>query len=340
MKTKKILALLLSATMMVSALAGCGSSSTESTTETAEATTEVAEEAEEEEFVNTTVQEEIASSIVAEETDLTGEFTYWSSFTGDSQTWDQSRVDLFNELYADQGIYCDVQFVPDGAGVTNGKLLSAIAGGTAPDVFITDSPTAVYTYAANGSLEPLDEILDKVGINVDDFFEGCKDVIYYQDTAYLIPQDANVILLYYNPAIAEECGLDPDSPPTTIEELDAWGEAMTVQNDDGSYERFGFIPWLDSGADAFTVPYIYGCEIYDADTNELNLTEDQMVSYFEWIQSYAEKYDPEKISSFTSGLGGMFSPDHAFMTGKVAMTITGNWFTNALAIYAPDVEYR
>ncbi|MFI3214752.1 MAG: extracellular solute-binding protein, partial [Eubacteriales bacterium] len=39
-------------------------------------------------------------------------------------------------------------------------------------------------------------------------------------------------------------------------------------------------------------------------------------------------------------LGGMFSPDHAFMTGKVAMTITGNWFTNALAIYAPDVEYR
>ena len=36
----------------------------------------------------------------------------------------------------------------------------------------------------------------------------------------------------------------------------------------------------------------------------------------------------------------MFSPDHPYMTGKVGMTITGNWFSNALKIYAPDVPYR
>ena len=28
------------------------------------------------------------------------------------------------------------------------------------------------------------------------------------------------------------------------------------------------------------------------------------------------------------------------MTGKVGMTLTGNWFTNALKIYAPDVNYK
>ncbi len=28
------------------------------------------------------------------------------------------------------------------------------------------------------------------------------------------------------------------------------------------------------------------------------------------------------------------------MKGKVAMTITGNWFANALKIYAPDLEYK
>lgn len=32
--------------------------------------------------------------------------------------------------------------------------------------------------------------------------------------------------------------------------------------------------------------------------------------------------------------------DHPYMTGKVGMTITGNWFSNALKIYAPDVPYR
>lgn len=280
------------------------------------------------------------TTLQAEKTDLTGTFTYWSAFTGDSKTWDQSRVDLFNKLYADQGIHCDVQFVPDGAGVNNGKLLSAIAGGTAPDLFISDNPTSVYSYAANGSLQPLDASLKKVGLDVDEFFPGCKDVVFYKNTAYLIPQDANVILLYYNPDIVESVGLDPDTPPTTLKELNIWADKMTVKNDKGSYDRFGLIPWLDSGNDAFVLPYLFGCNIYDTETGKLDLTSDNMVEYLEWVRSYAKKYDPEKIQSVTSGLGGMFTPDHAFMTGKVAMTITGNWFANALRIYAPEAKYR
>lgn len=34
--------------------------------------------------------------------------------------------------------------------------------------------------------------------------------MYYNDVCYLIPQDTNVIMLYYNPEIAKECGLDPE----------------------------------------------------------------------------------------------------------------------------------
>lgn len=274
------------------------------------------------------------------DTDLEGTFTYWSAFTGDSATWDQTRVDAFNEAYADQNIQVEVQFVPDGAGISNGKLLSAIAGGTAPDVLVTDAPSAAYQYAAEGSFMELDDILAKVGLSVDDFFPGCKDVIYYNDQAYLIPQDSNVILLYYNPDIAAECGLDVDNPPQTLDELNAWMDAMTVIADDGSVERFGLVPWLDSGDDAWTVSYIFGATPYIAETGKLDLTSDAMVNYLTWVQEFAQKYDPTKINNFTSGLGAMFSPDHPFMTGKVGMTITGNWFSEALRQYAPDVNYR
>lgn len=269
---------------------------------------------------------------------VTGSFTYWSAFTGDSATWDQTRVDAFNEAYADLGISCEVQFVPDGGGISNGKLLSAIAGGTAPDLLITDAPTAAYQYAAEGSFMPLDDILGSVGLEVDSFFDGCKDVMYYDGNCYLVPQDTNVIMLYIRPDIAEECGLDLENPPKTIEELDQWAEAMTVAEGDG-YSRMGLIPWIDSGDDAFVVPFFFGADPYNVESNQLDLTSDNMVSYMEWIQSYASKYDPEKINAFSSGLGGMFSPDHPFMTGKVGMTITGNWFTGALKAYAPDVPY-
>ncbi len=280
--------------------------------------------------------------IEVEVTDIgkSGTFTYWSAFTGDSATWEQERVDAFNEAYADLGISVDVQYVPDGAGINNGKLLSAIAGGTAPDLLITDNPTSAYQYAAEGCFAPLDGILEDIELDVSDFYDGCKDVMYYDGTCYLVPQDTNVIMLYYRPDLAAEAGLDPDNPPTNVEELDAWADALTVQEDDGSYSRFGLIPWLDSGDDAFVLPFIFGADPYLADEGRIDLTSDQMVNYMTWIQSYAKKYDPEKINAFTSGLGGMFSPDHAFMTGKVAMTFTGNWFTEALRQYAPDVEYR
>ena len=85
----------------------------------------------------------------------------------------------------------------------------------------------------------LDAVLDEIDLDVSSFFEGCKDVMYYNDVCYLIPQDTNVIMLYYNPEIAKECGLDPENPPKTIEELDSWSDAMTVKAADGSYNRLG-----------------------------------------------------------------------------------------------------
>ena len=341
MKFKRLLALVTVTALTVATIVGCGSSSgtkeSASTSTTADAAEAIANA--------TTTTKTVSmgdSKIEVEVTDIgkSGTFTYWSAFTGDSAVWDQKRVDAFNEAYADLNIKCEVQFVPDGAGINNGKLLSAIAGGTAPDLLVTDNATSSYQYAAEGCFEPLDNILKAIDLDVSSFYDGCKDVMYYDNTCYLVPQDTNVILLYYNPDIATECVLDPAAPPTTLAELDKWAEAMTVQEADGTYSRFGLIPWLDSGADAFALPYIFGSDPYNAETGKIDLTSDKMIQYMDWVQSYAEKYDPEKINAFTSGLGGMFSPDHAFMTGKVGMTFTGNWFSNALKIYAPDVKFE
>lgn len=348
--TKKVLAAVLTGAMVM-ALVGCGSADAaadqpQAATETEQPAVETAEAAAEVSVATTesnTTTKTVSMGdrqIDVEVTDIgiQGSFTYWSAFTGDSATWDQERIDAFNEAYKDLGITCEVQFVPDGAGINNGKLLSAIAGGTAPDLLITDNPTSAYQYVAEGSFMALNEVLKQIDLDVDSFYDGCKDVMYYNDQCYLIPQDTNVIMLYFRPDIAKECGLDIDNPPTTLEELDAWADAMTVADGD-NYSRMGIIPWLDSGDDAFVLPFFFGADPYDKANNKINLTSDNMVNYMAWVQSYAKKYDPEKINAFSSGLGGMFSPDHPFMTGKVGMTITGNWFTGALKAYAPDVEY-
>lgn len=237
------------------------------------------------------------NDVEVEVTDIgkTGTFTFWSAYTGDSAIWEQKRVDAFNEAYADLGIKCDLQFVPDGAGINNGKLLSAIAGGTAPDLIVTDNSISCYQYAAEGSFMGLDAVLDEIDLDVSSFFEGCKDVMYYNDVCYLIPQDTNVIMLYYNPEIAKECGLDPENPPKTIEELDSWSDAMTVKAADGSYNRLGIVPWLDSGNEAFILPYLFGADPYDKTTGKVDLTSDKMLNYMAWIQGYAKNMIRKKL---------------------------------------------
>lgn len=269
---------------------------------------------------------------------LSGSFTYWSCFSGDSAIWDEGRVKSYMEAYPD--IKVDLQFVPDAAGIKNGKLLSAIAGGTAPDVICADDYSSSYSFAANGSFEPWDPYLEAMEINKEDFMPGYQTLMDYEGSTYLLPQDSNVLFLFYNPDDFLAAGLDPENPPKTIEELDAAAEKLTVKDASGAYTRFGFIPWVDNGGDAFVQPFMWGSEIYNKEINKLNITDDPMINLYTWMRSYAEKYDPAKINSFTSGFGGMFSPDHPFMTGKVSMTITGNWFTNCLKIYAPDVNWR
>lgn len=278
-----------------------------------------------------------SASAEGADSQLSGTLEYWSCYSGASAEWEQWRVNTYNEMYADQGLHVDLQFVPDRAGISNGKLLSAIASGTAPDLIVCDYAPDAYSYAANGAFEPLDQYLEGAGINADEFFPGVKDVMLYKGDTYLIPQDGNVFMLYYNVDLVTAAGLDPDNPPKTIDELDAWAEALTVVDADGNYERLGFIPWQDhAGSEAWTMPFFFGVNVYDTDTNKLDITSQQMVNYLEWIRNYANEYGIDKINAITSNAGGRSTPDHPFYTEKVAMTITLNSFTNLMRMYGPE----
>ena len=268
--------------------------------------------------------------------EVTGEFLYWSCFTGDSATWDEGRVNDFMDEHP--GITIDYQAVPDAAGISNGKLLSALAAGNGPDLIIADSPQSAYAFAGQNSFVAWDPYMEYIGLTLDDFSAGYHELMQLDGEIMLIPNDSNTIMLFVRNDYMEEAGLDPANPPKNLEELDAWADAMTVKDGD-NVTRYGFIPWLDSGDDPFTFAYICGATLFDAETQEFVLTDDTTVEFYTWMQEYANRYDPEKIDSFTSSAGGQFTPDHPMMTGSLAMTICGNWFTNSMTQYAPDVEY-
>ncbi|MDR0497813.1 MAG: extracellular solute-binding protein [Treponema sp.] len=277
--------------------------------------------------------------ITAEELEkATGDVLYWSCFGGDSMIWENWRVGEFKKLYP--GVNINVQSVPESAGMTNGQLLAAIAGRNPPDVLVADNFVAAYGFAGQGAFEPWDPYLDAIGLSFNDFLPGFRGLMQYNGQTFLLPQDSNVIMLYLNTDMIRAAGLDINRYPTNLVELADWAEKLTVRDSSGRITRYGFIPWLDYPGEAPTTwPFMFGAEIYDPATNKLELTDPRIVASFQWLREWAQKYDPVAIRGFTQTAGGFFSPDHLFFQDKLAMTITGNWVTNAIRIYAPQVNY-
>ena len=274
----------------------------------------------------------------AELESATGDLIYWSCFGGDSMIWENWRVDEFRKLYP--GVNITVQSVPDSAGMTSGILMAAIAGGTAPDVLVADNFVAAYGFASQGAFTSWDPYLDAMGLSFDEFLPGFRGLMQYNGQTFLLPQDSNVIMLFINTDMTREAGLDIANYPRNLVELAEWSEILTRRDAAGRITRYGFIPWLDySGESPTTWPYMFGAEIYDPVTNQLELTDPRIVASYQWLREWAQVYDPVAIRGFTQTAGGFFSPDHLFFQDRLAMTVTGNWVTNAIRIYAPQVNY-
>jgi len=331
---KKVLLFMLMAVFIISiTLTGCGQSAAPSAGQTT--AKEEAKPAEQSKAEQPKAEESKKENSASADTKS---IVYWNSWGGDSQKWDTWRVGEF--LKDNPGYKVETVYVQPDGGIQNGKLLAAIAGGTPPDVVCSSTPIPLYGYAAQGSLENWDKYVDELGFSEKDVFPGFVPLMKYKGHTYLMPQDSNVIMLYMNNKMFRDAGLDPNNAPKTIDELDALAEKLSVVKN-GKIERFGFIPWVDSGGDddPFLWPWLFGAKICDPDNNKILIADDAMANVYRWMGKYAQKYNPTKIKSFVSGFGGLFTPDHPFMTGKLAMTVVGNWFTNALRIYAPKVEY-
>jgi len=92
-----------------------------------------------------------------------------------------------------------------------------LAGGSLPDVFtvpFTDSKTLL----ENGQLMDVTDEVEELGY-ADKFNPVIFDAVKDGDRVYGFPRQAYAMGLHYNRTLFEQAGLDPDSPPTTWDEV-------------------------------------------------------------------------------------------------------------------------
>jgi multiple sugar transport system substrate-binding protein len=221
---------------------------------------------------------------------------------------------------------------------TNAKLFTAIASGKPPDVSWVDGPQ-VSEWAARGALEALDELIAAGGIKPEDYWAPSWTQCVYQGKVWALTYSSDPNFgFFWNKDIFEEAGLDPEKPPETIDEMTEMGE--TIAKVEGNrIDRLGFIPWnvYGSANSMVTWGWAFGGEFFEPETNKVTADHPNNVKALEWMTSYAEKYDPTKISGFVAGFGT--GAQHPFLVGKLAMAPLGPWELTNINQYAPDLNY-
>lgn len=106
------------------------------------------------------------------------------------------------------------------------KAQTSARSGDGPDLAVLLT-TDLYTLTDNDLIIPLDQLDDDLSWTEDRFYPAFLDSGKAKDELWSLPFQRSTIVQYYNKDLFAEAGLDPETPPTTWDELE--DAARTIQ---------------------------------------------------------------------------------------------------------------
>lgn len=246
-----------------------------------------------------------------------GELSYWSLFTGGDGEWFDQIVDDYNATGPANKIK-SIWLVWDDYYT---KLQTAVATGNGPDTGASHV-SKLYELAESGAIEPLDDYLAEMGVNLADYYEQASiDAVTINGSIYAIPLDTHCEVMYYNLDLLEEAGISEDDVKGISSAADF--EALLKLCKDNLPEDVSPLSLTNGGDDPFRIWYatyfqMGGSDFTNADGTELTLDEDKAKAAMEWVKSL---FDNGYI------LPGIDDHSALFQGGKAAFLFAGTWVT-------------
>lgn len=205
------------------------------------------------------------------------------------------------------------------------KVLTAFAGGTAPDVLdFQDEP--FIGFAKRGVFMDIGPLMEKFPIvNPEDLFPHAMEMFLYNGKQYAMPIAGGPITVFYNKTLFEKAGLNYPTYSWTINDcLEGWKKLTQDIDNDGRIDQFGtsmttgwvyFMPWLFMHGTRFLspIPYVQGVT-----RSAINCPEG--IEALQWWQDLRWKHNLTPTPAQEGLLGAEW-----FKTGRVASTVTGPW---------------
>ena len=254
--------------------------------------------------------------------------TYWHGWAVEHEKAAmEAAVDLFNKSHPN----IKVEAV---SGKTNDQVLTAISGGTPPDVWSLWSTATLAQWAASGFIMDLTDLVATTGLKEDTLYPAAPQISKYKGSWYGLPIEIDAAAVYYNKDIFKESGYDPEKPPQTLEELFAMAKKMTKLDDAGNIVQLGFSEY----ALAEHIAYMYGGSWWNSTSGQPTANLPANIEAWTVMKDWYATFGAEKVSTFNSQqadnpLGSLF------IAGKVAIALDGDWVTNFPSRFNPNMKW-
>jgi len=260
-------------------------------------------------------------------------YMYWGT---EQEAAVKAQVEAFKQVAP--GITVDAQLVPWDQYWD--KLLTAIAGGSAPETYWLnmDNFTALVAKDALFCIQPY---LDKEDAAKADWtinFDPLKEAYSYNKEAYSWPRDYDTIAVAVNLDLFKAAGLDYPSSADNFKAWD-WGTFRTyaeklTKQEGGRTTQFGVLATNTDQEGWFNWIYSNGGTILNQDKTQVTIGEKPALDALREYVSYRLKgWSPGEESLQSQDTNAMF------YTGKLGMMITGDWNVGVFNDNIKDFEW-
>jgi multiple sugar transport system substrate-binding protein len=272
---------------------------------------------------------------------------YWVSREPPDTDSIANIVNAFNAANPD---ICVKMTIVPGSETEVTKLLTAMRGGVGPDVYEVDRFT-VPQRAHDGVLAELPA--SSVALK-DQHLEFAWAETQYQGKTYALPFDTDARALWYNKDLITAAGEDPaqldiSKGAPTIELVTRIADKISKMDANGNYDVMGWMPGGpgNAGSGAFdqgwhyTWGFVHGGSFADLAACKVTPTDPGVVAGYQFMYDWQKNHDPQKVSRWVTTNWQPNAPQQQFpfWTGKLGMTISGDWQIANAKKYAPKTNY-
>ncbi|MBV9846421.1 MAG: extracellular solute-binding protein [Kutzneria sp.] len=216
------------------------------------------------------------------------------------------------------------------------QFLSAVASHTAPDVIYLDRQL-IGTYAARGTLEPLENCIAGQHIDMDQYRPAAVAEVTLNGKVYGLPESYDNRVLVVNNGAVRSVGLRPsDINPADRTALSRVTATLTEHASDGDVSRIGFDPKMPEFFPLWAKAS--GVQMLSDDGLRANLDDPRLVKVLEYTVGLIDQQGGwGSVKAFRDSFD-FFGAKNPLMRDQLAAYPVDDWYLNVLGNVSPNVD--